>query len=383
MAWLSWEKMRLPKAMGGMGFRDMRAFNQALLAKQAWRLIETPDSLCARLLKAKYFAAGHLLDTVFTGNGLAVWKGILHGLELLKKGIIWRVGNGTLIRTWRDPWIPRPYSYRPITPKRNCRFNRVSDFLDMNGAWRMDRLRDHFWAMDIEHILKIRTSPRLRTDFVAWAPEKSGLFTVRSAYKVATCDHDVALAGGSSSSEPCGRRTLWNCIWNSSVPQRMKISAWKVATGALPTQKCKRFRHLSTRSTCPLCGIEEEGSYHALVACPHARNIWISMRTRWPLPGDEMLIDNGKEWLLHLLSRCSENTRDMIIMLCWRIWQLRSDQTHGKEVPPAHVTVDFLDSYYLSVRLAGRFSTNEIIKGKMLSSSIPLMAQLAALFSQQ
>jgi hypothetical protein len=63
MAWLAWDKMILPKSMGGMGFRDTRAFNQALLAKQAWRLIEHPESLVARLLSAKYCPSGKLVDT--------------------------------------------------------------------------------------------------------------------------------------------------------------------------------------------------------------------------------------------------------------------------------------------------------------------------------
>ena len=94
MAWTSWDKMILPKAMGGMGFRDMRAFNQALLAKQAWRLIQNPNGLCARVLKAKYFPNGNILDTVFASDASPVWRAIEFGLELLKKGIIWRVGNG-------------------------------------------------------------------------------------------------------------------------------------------------------------------------------------------------------------------------------------------------------------------------------------------------
>ena len=107
MTWLSWDKMIMPKSKGGMGFRNMCAFNQALLARQAWRLLTKPESMCAQVLKAKYYPYGKLEDTVFTGNASSSWQAISHGLDLLKKGLIWRVGNGRSIRIWRDNWIPR------------------------------------------------------------------------------------------------------------------------------------------------------------------------------------------------------------------------------------------------------------------------------------
>lgn len=56
------------------------------------------------------------------------------------------------------------------------------------------------------------------------------------------------------------------------------------------------------------------------------------------------------------------------MMLRWRVWQLRNDQTHGKEVPLVLATVDFLNNYYKSIKLAGRYSIEEILKGKMPSS---------------
>ena len=83
--WLSWEKLTKRKSQGGMGFKDLKVFNQALLARQAWRLIAHPDSLCARVLKAKYYHGADLLDTAFIHNASPGWQGIMHGLELLKK----------------------------------------------------------------------------------------------------------------------------------------------------------------------------------------------------------------------------------------------------------------------------------------------------------
>jgi hypothetical protein len=115
--WVAWKILTQKKCGGGLGFKDLRIFNQALLARQAWRLIQFPDSLCARLLKTRYFPRGCLVDTAFSSNASFTWQSIVYGLELLKQGIIWRVGSGSQIRIWRDPWIPRPHSYR-VTSRR-------------------------------------------------------------------------------------------------------------------------------------------------------------------------------------------------------------------------------------------------------------------------
>ena len=122
---MAWDHIIRPKAMGGLGFRDYRIFNQALLARQAWRLLINPESLCAQVLKAKYYPNGRLEDTVFTGNASSTWQAITYGLELLKKGLLWRIGDGQKVRIWCDPWLQRPASYRPISQPGRCRLRRI------------------------------------------------------------------------------------------------------------------------------------------------------------------------------------------------------------------------------------------------------------------
>ena len=62
MHWLSWEKMCKPKCMGGMGFKDLRVFNDALLGKQVWRLSHYKNSLLSRVMSAKYYPQGDIFQ---------------------------------------------------------------------------------------------------------------------------------------------------------------------------------------------------------------------------------------------------------------------------------------------------------------------------------
>ncbi|KAL6178391.1 hypothetical protein ACLB2K_049909 [Fragaria x ananassa] len=80
----------------------MELFNQALLAKQGWRIINSPDSLLKRTLKAKYFPSVHFLEAEIGSDASYVWRSLLKGRELLKKGVKYQVGNGESISVWHD-----------------------------------------------------------------------------------------------------------------------------------------------------------------------------------------------------------------------------------------------------------------------------------------
>ncbi|KAL4360430.1 hypothetical protein GQ457_04G021670 [Hibiscus cannabinus] len=70
------DKICTPKNAGGLGLRDLRCFNLALLGKQLWRLLTRPESLVARVFRAKYILTGSLLDARIKDHSSFAWKGL-------------------------------------------------------------------------------------------------------------------------------------------------------------------------------------------------------------------------------------------------------------------------------------------------------------------
>lgn len=157
--WLHRDVLMKQKKEGGLGFRDIHSFNIAMLAKQAWRLWQYPDSLCARILKAKYYNSSTVLEAKPRSGMSYTWRSVLKGLELMKKGMVWRVGDGRGLKIWSDPWLPRNHSRKPITPRGTALITDVDELIcPVTGTWDEELVKELFWEEDYKLILALPVS---------------------------------------------------------------------------------------------------------------------------------------------------------------------------------------------------------------------------------
>ncbi|XP_019103693.1 uncharacterized mitochondrial protein AtMg00310-like [Beta vulgaris subsp. vulgaris] len=106
MALVSWNKLCLLKSKGRIGFSNLSAFNDALIAKQCWRLVTNPDSFAAKVLKGKSFHRTTFWKAKLPNYSCYTWRSIMGARELLSLGLSWVMGNGRSVKFWEDKWSP-------------------------------------------------------------------------------------------------------------------------------------------------------------------------------------------------------------------------------------------------------------------------------------
>lgn len=176
--WFSWDKLCLPKSDEGLGLHHFYVFNLALLAKQAWRIMINPQSLLARVLKAKYFPYASFLEAPIGTNA---------SRDVIKWGARWQIDNGSNVRIWGDPWIDLPSFFRIFTPKpTDWSLEFMGELIDWDcGALKRDILDSLFSEEEIYLIHSIPISIRDPLDRLIWLYDPKGCFLVKSAYHVA------------------------------------------------------------------------------------------------------------------------------------------------------------------------------------------------------
>ena len=102
----------------------------------------------------------------------------------MNSGLIKRIGNGTTVNIWTDKWIPDTITMSPVARLGNAQINTVSDIIDAdNWTWKSEVNRETFIPPDADAILNTPLRRGGGDDYMAWALERNGIYTVKSAYR--------------------------------------------------------------------------------------------------------------------------------------------------------------------------------------------------------
>jgi hypothetical protein len=153
--------------------------------------------------------------------------------------------------------------------------------------------------------------------------ERSGIYTVRSAYRLLHKRKSENLLLNQPSSSDDGP---WRKVWKLGVPPKVRVFWWRVLNDFLPTRQELCRRHVEPISICEVCGDPEESIKHVLLDCTVAKLFWEQTReaTNVKIPAL-----NAATWAVDLMSDLCPK-RDQAVIMCgtWAVWMMRNKRRH-------------------------------------------------------
>ncbi|XP_018488051.2 uncharacterized protein LOC108858662 [Raphanus sativus] len=325
MCWVAWQKLTKPKAAGGLGLRDIQMFNQALLAKVAWRILTSPGCLLVRVLRGKYCHKKSFLDVQVPSVCSYGWRSILHGRDLLKDNLGKAIENGQDTRVWKDPWISLEKQVKPFGPVREANMDlRVSDLLTDDLKWNTKRVESILPEFS-KQIHCIKPSRKGAEDIHIWLPLNSGVYSTKSGYNSVAELPQTAQLVPTPASGPEIDFSWIKDVWSQKTSPKLRLFLWSVIQGALPIGSELQRRGMVSAALCPRCK-EEETTLHIFLQCPFAKEVWSHIPLKHSVhPAD---ISEFRSLLVnHRSSICLPPTGIRVPILpwvCWQLWNARN-----------------------------------------------------------
>lgn len=215
--WLRWEKMCWLKELGGLNFRDLEGFNQALLAKQVWRCLTNPNLLISKILKAKYFPLSSSIETKIGKQPSYFFMSFMWGQELLAQSLRRRVGDGRSIRSFKDGWLPCPSTFKPFAAVNSNLDYMMAEFIRPSRSWDISRIEQVFRPKDVDIIRSIPLGRVPKEDSWVWHYDKKENYTVQNDYKLF-----MHLKMEASTSNHEATKRIWTRLWKLNLPPKIK-----------------------------------------------------------------------------------------------------------------------------------------------------------------
>jgi hypothetical protein len=298
---VAWDRVCMPKELGGLGIINLRMMNIALWARWLW-LSRVEAS---RPWKEFDIQVPPMVTKVFEAATSSV------------------VGVGASTFFWLDRWLPdgRLKDLAPnlfaLIPRRLSWSRLVKDCLE--GGW-LDDIPTNLDALAIDELLAVadRVEGLAITEGVPdsfrWIWGSKDTYSVNSCY-LGMFHGSVPMAGALQ-------------IWKSRALAKCRFFLWLALHDRCWTADRLERHRLPRPSACPFCNQVQESITHLLLGCVLARTVWAACLRWWDR--EDRLPQQGislADWLQSWHGRTAD-IKDFwtgIALVCWCLWRHRND----------------------------------------------------------
>lgn len=190
-----------------------------------------------------------------------------------------------------------------------------------------------FWmnsSIHREMIANIPICTRRQDDFWAWHYERSGLFSVRSAYRMLVNQREAeraCLVGVAGRSDRRGEQKEWSMLWKTRIPSKIRTFLWRLAHRSVPFGDVLKRRNMAQHDACVLCGSPDSWR-HSLLECNMARSVWALQPSLVVEYLHNVPEHNARLWLATIMVTLSQEEMTRVGVVLWAIWYARRKVIH-------------------------------------------------------
>ncbi|KAK1361779.1 hypothetical protein POM88_046253 [Heracleum sosnowskyi] len=319
---LKWNKITMPKNLGGLGISSLHEKNKALLGKWWYKWTADRHAFWNKFIQAKYdckmvddlgaaLRNKNVSSTMLGISTINNEEGFSGALNV--NAFRWIIKDGTVALFWEDRWLESGDLYLSfsrlfsLSKMHNVSVRSFCDFwMDPNTEfhmlWNMD-LR----AWELDEVMRLNGI----INSIIFSPGTDSLVWMVTKRPYTSADGKGILMGGLTSNN-----SVWIRIWKLRIPPKIKYFLWKMEHGLIPTKTflAKRMSNVFTEVMCVVCQSGDEDQEHLFWSCCLSKKIWKMVLDWWGF--SNKLREYIALWNVHPLGAISNSSiatiRDMI-----------------------------------------------------------------------